>query len=244
MWKYLSCRFSCAFRQFTSPSREFRILILYNLNNLHKKTQSISFVFWKRFIRSNNVFSLPISFYLLMYNTSMVAMLIHIFDNVYSTACNYWSIAETFWLISNIYIRGCAKIPREYTCQYRAAHASCTCAWTRGTSCDARDVVLPFDLFLALECNRGSDLKYRGRKKGDALHVFWLINIRKNPLNWVIKRPRRDFNGQQTLCLLFPILTALFYFCHRICKSRRRHVPSSVWSRLDVQPNLIRCRLV
>lgn len=74
----------------------------------------------------------------------------------------------------------------------------------------------PFDLFLAVECNRGPRSRVlqappyasRGKRGGRAkrrgrkgtrrvFHVFRLINIRENPLNWVIKRLRRHSNGER-----------------------------------------------
>lgn len=78
-------------------------------------------------------------------------------------------------------------------------------------SVDISSELAPFDLFLAVECNRGprpqlASSTTTGSSRGKralvvreregsgrrVLHVFRLINIRENPLNWVIKRLRRQ----------------------------------------------------
>lgn len=108
-------------------------------------------------------------------------------------------------------------------CRRRARERAKACTWIflqrRGLP--------PFDLFLAVECNRGprpswlqappdpregnAGVEQRGEGGGGVrvLHVFRLINIRENPLNWVIKRLRRHSNRER-VTLGQPHLLSLF----------------------------------
>lgn len=81
------------------------------------------------------------------------------------------------------------------------------------------------------------------------MHVFRLINIRENPLNWVIKRLRGDPNGESRPARarafhLRILISARFYSLVSLC-SRARELgvaPHSILARLvqlDVQLGLI-----
>lgn len=126
---------------------------------------------------------------------------------------------------------------------------------------DISSGLAPFDLFLAessaIEAlvpswlqappgpREGNARWWCARGKGGSgrrvLHVFRLINIRENPLNWVIKRLRRHCNRervtldpspifslaaqpsdcQDTKVLLFDRLSSLFSFCSVIFNGSR-----------------------
>lgn len=108
-------------------------------------------------------------------------------------------------------------------------------------------LLISFEPLSAIEA---SSLSAARGKRNDVSHVFWLINIRENPLNWVIKRLRRDANGKRVFHawppLLFSILTALFYLYHRIRERSTlpRTLLASSITRYTAKSNLVSLSLI